>query len=243
VRIEVGHHVVVEGEGEIGLDTLRPGEYVSVAVCDNGIGMTEDVQARAFEPFFSTKGPGAGTGLGLSQTYGFVSQSGGTVRIESAPGQGTRITMLLPRALHAAANTAKPPPLPARDGSGEHILLVEDDALLRQTMADALRGRGYTVSTAADGPQALRMLDDDDTGSAFALLFTDVVMPGGLTGVDVALQARKRRSTLPVLFATGYSSAAILDAWPEKVDLLAKPYSPEEVAARIAARLEVREVV
>jgi CheY-like chemotaxis protein len=205
--------------------------------------MTEEVQARAFEPFFTTKEPGAGTGLGLSQTYGFATQSGGTIRIESAPGRGTRVEMLLPRAAGAVVS-AHPPEKPgaARDGQGEHILLVEDDALVRQTMADALRGRGYTVTEAADAAEALRLLDAP-AHAPFALLFTDVVMPGGLTGVDLALQARRRLATLPVLFATGYSSAAVLDAWPEPADVLPKPYTPEQVAAHIAAKLELKEMV
>jgi CheY-like chemotaxis protein len=206
--------------------------------------MTQDVQARAFEPFFTTKPIGAGTGLGLSQTYGFVTQSGGAIRIESAPRRGTRVVMILPRAAEApAAPCGSDLPRQPRDGRGEHILLVEDDPLVRQTISDALRGRGYMVTEAAHAMEALALLDQASASGAFALLFTDVVMPGGLTGVDLALRARRLHPALPVLFATGYSSAATLNAWPEPVDLLPKPYSPDQVAARIAAKLDMQEMV
>jgi PAS domain S-box-containing protein len=243
VRIEICN-ISVGGAAEGIEDGLPPGDYVAVCVCDDGVGMTEEVRARAFEPFFTTKGPGAGTGLGLSQTYGFVTQSGGTIRIDSATGRGTRIEMLLPRAEgpDAAADAANNAGQ-ARGGKGEHILLVEDDALVRQTMAEALRGRGYMVTEASDAAEAIHLLDGAAPPSPFSLLFTDVVMPGGLTGVDLALRARRSHATLPVLFATGYSSAAVLDAWPEPVDVLPKPYSPEQVAARIAAKLDMKEMV
>jgi len=220
-------------------DAQPTGDFVSISVLDDGVGMTEEVQAHAFEPFFTTKGPGAGTGLGLSQTYGFVTQSGGAIRIKSAPGCGAEIEMLLPRApSEIQAGRAPEHTAIARDGQGEHILVVEDDALVRQTIADALRIRGYTVTEAPDGQAALKLLEHPPA-APFALLFTDVVMPGGLSGVDLALQARERHASLPVLFASGYASASILDAWPEPVDLLAKPYSPEQLAARIAARLDM----
>jgi CheY-like chemotaxis protein len=150
--------------------------------------------------------------------------------------------MVLPRAASAGASPPAVLPDQARDGRGEHILLVEDDELLRQTISDALRGRGYTVTEAAQAVEALAHLDRPSSAGPFALLFTDVIMPGGLTGVDLALHARRRHPSLPVLFATGYSSAATLDAWPEPVDLLPKPYSPEQVAARIAAKLDMNEM-
>jgi CheY-like chemotaxis protein len=239
VRIEVSNRVI--GPAAFAADEpdkVPPGDYVSISVTDDGCGMTDEVRLRAVEPFFTTKGAGAGTGLGLSQIYGFVTQSGGALWIKSAPGAGTVISLLLPRAVSMPA-TARPAPAPGatRTGEGQHILLVEDDALLRQTMSDALRGRGYRVTEAEDGPAALTLLDAPDQDPAFELLFTDVVMPGGLSGVDLAVQVRKRRAALPVLFASGYSAASVLAGWPEPVDILAKPYSPEDVAARIAARL------
>jgi PAS domain S-box-containing protein len=241
VRIEIENQSI--GTADIlGADLLPPGDYVAVSVADNGVGMTQEVQARALEPFFTTKGPGAGTGLGLSQTYGFATQSGGAIRIDSAPGRGTRIAMVLPRAASAGVSHVATLPDQARDGRGEHILVVEDDQLLRQTISDALRGRGYRVTEAAHAMEALAHLDRPQSSGTFALLFTDVVMPGGLTGVDLALQARQLQPALPVLFATGYSSAATLGAWPEPVDVLPKPYSPEQVAARIAAKLDMNEM-
>jgi PAS domain S-box-containing protein len=237
VRITVANEPI--GLAESDPDALPPGDYVTVAVEDNGTGMTEEVRRRAFEPFFTTKEPGAGTGLGLSQTYGFVTQSGGTVRLVSMPGRGTRIAMVFPRA-QAPVPDSRPlslGPVP-RAGRGEPILLVEDDALLRQTMADALRGRGYAVTEAKDGVEALHLLETAEPQPGFALMFTDVMMPGGINGVDLALHARRKHPSLPVLFASGYSSASLLSAWPEKVDLLQKPYTPEQAAMRIAARLE-----
>ena len=241
VRIKIANRSLEAAEAAFaGPDRLPPGDYVSVCVCDDGAGMDESVRAHALEPFFTTKGPGVGTGLGLSQTYGFASQSGGTVHIESAPGKGSSVEMLLPRApvqhvpvFEPALSLAR-----ARDGRGEHILLVEDDALLRQTITEALRDRGYAVTAAPDGAQALMLLEQAPGNPDFALLFTDIVMPGGVTGVDVAIEARKRRATLPVLFATGYATTAVLDAWVGPLDLLPKPYSPEDAAARIAARLD-----
>jgi two-component system NtrC family sensor kinase len=163
--------------------------------------------------------------------------------VDSAPGSGTRIELLLPRVTDDVASPAAAEPLmPAREGAGEHILLVEDDELVRQTTAEALRGRGYLVTSACNGIEALGLLDTVPEPD-FALMFTDIVMPGGMNGVDLAKRARKRRPALPILFASGYSSPSILAAWPEPVDLLPKPYSPEQAAKRIAARLDVRESV
>jgi len=241
VRIDVSNRAVGVEEAASEPDPLPPGDYVVISVSDDGIGMNPEVQARAFEPFFTTKGPGAGTGLGLSQTYGFVTQSGGAIRVDSAPGRGTRIDILLPRAAEAGMQpVVAEPVLHKMEGAGEHILLVEDDDLVRHTMAEALRGRGYRVTSACNGIEALGLFDTVPEPD-FALMFTDIVMPGGINGVDLANRARKRRPALPVLFATGYSSASTLAAWPEPVDLLPKPYSPEQAAARIAAKLDVRE--
>ncbi len=227
-----------------GPDVLAPGDYGVLAVIDDGIGMTVDVRARAFEPFFTTKPPGAGTGLGLSQIYGFVTQSGGGVRIETAPGCGTRIEMLLPRTQSAlAAAPASPasgvPISDAVQGEGQRILLVEDDDLLRGTMADALRERGFAVTEAANAEQAVHVLNTEDV----ALMFTDVMMPGAMSGVELALMARARHRDLPVLFATGFANAAILDSWTDQADVMPKPYTQDLLATRIAAKLRVREKV
>ncbi len=240
VTIEIGNRRCDQESS--GPDVLLPGDYGVLAVIDDGDGMTADVRARAFEPFFTTKPPGTGTGLGLSQIYGFVTQSGGCVRIETAPGCGTRIEMLLPRSQAAAPPASPAPGMPAFAavrGEGQCILLVEDDDLLRATMADALRERGFAVAEAADAEQALHVLNTEDV----ALMFTDVMMPGAMSGVDLALVARERRHDLPVLFATGFADAAILDAWTDQADVMPKPYTQDLLAARIAAKLLVREKV
>jgi PAS domain S-box-containing protein len=227
------------GDDDIGKMTPEPvaaGDYVSITVTDTGRGMTRDVLERAFEPFFTTKAAGAGTGLGLSQTYGFASQSGGTVTIGSTPGIGTSVEILLPRASLAAA---PPPPasprLPAVGaGRGETILFVEDHTLLRETITEALQHQGYTVITAADAAGALNVLHE---GARVDLLFTDIVMPGEMNGVQLAMAARAQRAELKIMFASGYSDRSVLEPWTEKLDLVAKPYTLEQLAERIALRL------
>jgi signal transduction histidine kinase/ActR/RegA family two-component response regulator len=209
---------------------LPPGDYVTISVQDNGVGMTPEVLAHAFEPFFTTKQPGTGTGLGLSQAYGFASQSGGTLTIDSAPGEGARAAIVLPRAVQEAVSVARPkgPPQP---GKGETILVAEDDALVRDTVAESLRDLGYTVLTACDGAAALAVLE---RAASMDLLFTDVTMPGPLNGVTLALAARKRWPQLKILFTSGYSDRDVLAQWPEPLDVLQKPFNQGELAHRIA---------
>ncbi len=219
------------------LHGLAPGDYVSIAVQDNGAGMTPDVLARAFEPFFTTKQPGTGTGLGLSQAYGFASQSGGTLTLESAPGLGTRAAIVLPRAMQGALAVARPKGAP-RPGKGETILVAEDDALVRDTVAESLRDLGYNVITAPDGTEALAVLE---SGASMDLLFTDVTMPGPLNGVTLALAARMRQPRLKILFTSGYSERDVLAQWPEPLDVLQKPFNRGELAHRIAHSLHPAE--
>jgi len=185
---------------------LQPGQFVQIAVADTGLGMTKDVVDRAFEPFFTTKQSGQGTGLGLSQVYGFVKQSGGHVKIYSEVGEGTTVKIYLRRFV------GTPPALPdlrgepGRGRSGECILVVEDDADVRAYVVEALGGLGYDVLEAGHGEDALRLLDEHKTVS---LLLTDVVMPG-MNGRKLAEEARERRPGLKVLFMTGYSRNAIV---------------------------------
>jgi PAS domain S-box-containing protein len=235
ISIRFANYTLAQADiSALGQDHIEPGDFVGISVSDTGQGMTPDVLARAFEPFFTTKPQGAGTGLGLSQTYGFATQSGGAVRIDSTPGLGTTVELLLPRAMHAAPQpTGEVAPDPA--GHGETLLLVEDDALLRQTVAEGLRQRGYQVIEASDGNAALATLS---RGVNVDFLFTDVMMPGGLNGVAVARAARGLRSDLKIMFATGYSDRQVLAEWPEPLDLVQKPYSLETLATRIAARLQ-----
>jgi CheY-like chemotaxis protein len=222
-------------------DPLTPGDYVCITVADNGCGMPPEVLAHAFEPFFTTKKVGAGTGLGLAQTYGFAAQSGGAVQIASTVGAGTRVMILLPRAHEAVAVGEQQPNAPverrAPAGNGETILLVEDDALLRHTVAGALEDEGYVVIAAQNGAAAVAAIE---SGRRIDLLFTDVMMAGGLNGVQVARAARRARPDLKVIFATGYSDRMVLADWPEPLDLLAKPYALKEMAARIATRIAER---
>jgi PAS domain S-box-containing protein len=212
---------------------LEPGSYVMIAVSDSGMGMTRDVIERAFEPFFTTKEVGHGTGLGLSQVYGFVKQSGGHVRAYSEVGEGTTIKLYLPRLTGevAAGERIVHARVPAR-GVGEMILVVEDDENVRTATSDMLRELGYRVIAAADGASALRFVDAHPD---IRLLFTDVGLPGGMNGRQLADAARERRPELPVLFTTGYARNAIvhhgrLDAG---IHLLSKPFTYAELADKL----------
>jgi PAS domain S-box-containing protein len=216
-------------------DPIAPGDYVAITVSDTGAGMSEDVLDRAMEPFFTTKAAGTGTGLGLSQTCGFATQSGGTLRIRSAPGEGTQVDLLLPRALSEAVMPETPPVAPAPTDRHETIVLAEDDALLRQTVGDVLRAQGYRVETAQDGPAALALLRDLPH---IDLLLTDVMMPGGMNGVELARAARLELPGLRVMFATGFSDQKILAQWPHTLDVINKPFSLNTLIRRVAARLD-----
>src|SRR3712207_6684917 len=221
-----------------------------IAVSDTGCGMSPEVASRAFEPFFTTKDVGQGTGLGLSQVYGFVKQSGGHVKIYSEPGEGTTVKIYLPRLRDGeAAGTAdaagaagkregRRPSLP--DGAGETVLVVEDDEGVRRFTTEALRDLGYRVLEADGAHAALRLLDAH--GADVDLLFTDVVMPD-MNGRRLAEEAMRRRPGLKVLFTTGYSRNAIihngvLDAG---VQLIGKPFTVGELAEKVRAVLGRRE--
>jgi signal transduction histidine kinase len=215
---------------------VRPGQYVQIAVTDTGSGMTKDVIDRAFEPFYTTKQSGQGTGLGLSQVYGFVKQSGGHVKIYSETGEGTTIKIYLPRFFgksSAADETAREP---SRGRSGECVLVVEDDADVRGYVVETLDALGYDVLEAADGEHALRLLEAHKT---VHLLLTDVVMPG-MNGRKLADEAKQRQPLLKVLYMTGYSRNAIvhqgrLDAG---VDLIQKPLGSEQLANAVRKVLD-----
>lgn len=222
LTISTGNSIVGEADAD---DDAMPGCYVALAVCDTGAGMTNDTLARVFEPFFTTKDVGKGTGLGLSMVYGFVKQSGGHLRIESAIGRGTTVTVYLPRVEGAFVRREAAVEAPvAVSWRGAAILVVEDDAEVRAYSCDVLRELGYVVLSAADGPAAFEIIDGD---AAIDLLFTDVVLPGTLTGKDVADRLQSVRPGVPVLFTSGYAREAIghdgrLD---HDVELLPKPFS------------------
>ncbi len=215
------------------------GQYVMIAVTDEGVGMDRETLDRVFEPFFTTKEVGKGTGLGLSQVYGFVRQTGGAVRIYSEPGQGTTVKIYLPRLTGAEqpTATAAAQPEPASLRGAETILLVEDHDELRAYSSGILRELGYMVLTAANGMEALATLDDHPD---VTLLFTDVVLPGGMNGRQIADEALARRPDLKVLFTTGYTRNAIVHngALDRGVELIVKPFGFEQLAMKVRRILD-----
>ena len=215
-------------------DGLEPGQFVVIAVSDTGVGMSADVIERAFEPFFTTKEVGHGTGLGLSQVYGFVRQSGGHVRVYSEVGEGTTVKLFLPRLASDAVHDepAEHRPVAASRG-GETILVVEDDESVRAAASDMLRELGYRVVTAEDGASALRLIGERPE---IRLLFTDVGLPGGMNGRQLAEAARASRPELPVLFTTGYARNAIVHhgRLDPGINLLSKPFTYVELADKLS---------
>jgi signal transduction histidine kinase/CheY-like chemotaxis protein len=216
---------------------IAPGQYVAICVSDNGVGMPSDVLERAFEPFYTTKEPGHGTGLGLSQVYGFVKQSGGHIKIYSEVGQGTTVKIYLPR-LRGKAAEDEPEEQNGEIGAegNETILIVEDDAEVRAYLSEALRNLNYSVFTAPNMETGLDVLRKQ---GRIDLLLTDIVMPGG-NGRELATQAVTLRPNVQVLFMTGYSRNAVVHQGrlDEGVDLLHKPVSQAELATRVRMALD-----
>ena len=236
LSIETGNHGFNE-RAALEPDSA-PGEYVSLCVRDDGAGMAPEVLAKAFEPFFTTKPTGEGTGLGLSMIYGFVRQSGGRVRIDSALGRGTTVCIYLPRHPGGADPPAPsaPPAKLMRAAAGEVVLVVEDDATVRMLVTDMLHDLGYDTIAAEDGVAGLALLRADQR---IDLLVTDIGLPGGIDGRQLGEQARARRPDLRILYITGYAelpegAAGALDA---RVSTLTKPFSMPDLAARIDALL------
>ena len=221
--------------GQLGLD---PGQYVLLSVTDTGSGMPHDVLSRAFEPFYTTKPIGQGTGLGLSQLYGFARQSGGHVAIYSEEGHGTTVKLYLPRHRSAAeaADIAAAPPEPATANEGETILVVEDEGLVRMLMVQALEDKGYRVIEAHEAQGALRILESD---MKVDLLATDVGLPG-MNGRQLAETARALRPDLSVLFLTGYAHNAALGDEPlgPRTHLISKPFAVKTLLTKIRTMLE-----
>ena len=216
---------------------VDPGDYVMVAVSDTGCGMDGATLERAFEPFFTTKEVGKGSGLGLSMVWGFVKQSRGHIRIYSEPGHGTAIKLYLPRAEIGADEAAGASSETSSQGGTEKILLVEDDDMVREHVRGELSGLGYEVVAARDGLEAidsLRRFGDIE------LLFTDVVMRGGMSGRQLAEAARTMRPDLPVLFTSGYTENAIVHhgRLDRGIHLLAKPYRRHDLATKVRAILD-----
>ena len=213
---------------------LEPGQYVSLCVTDTGIGMPPEVIERVFDPFFTTKPIGQGTGLGLSMVYGFVRQSGGQVRIYSEVGQGTTMCLYLPR--HYGKDDDKPSALASktteRPQASHTILIVDDEPSIRMLLADALEEIGFSVIEAHDGPTGLRILQSDAT---IDVLITDVGLPGGMNGRQLADAARLTRAELKVLFITGYAENAIIGngQLAPGMQVLTKPFVVEALASRV----------
>jgi CheY-like chemotaxis protein len=217
---------------------LPPGPYVAICVSDTGCGMPSDILQRVFEPFFTTKEPGQGTGLGLSQVYGFVKQSGGHVKIYSEVDQGTTVKIYLPRYMGKANEDQELDDDFASSGEGdETILVVEDDADLRAYIGEVLRRLGYRVRAVPNATAALPILEEKN--SRIDLLLTDIVMPGR-NGRELGRQAQTLRPGLPVLYMTGYSRNAVVHQGrlDEGVDLLQKPISQQALGARVRDLLD-----
>ena len=225
---------------------LEPGDYVMLCVSDEGTGMAPHIQSRAIEPFFTTKGHGEGTGLGLAMAHGFVQQSGGRLEIESVVGRGTTIRMILPRDVPRAdggdeANRAtgyRTRPLDA--STAPSLILVVDDSREAVAMAgETLQDIGYRVVLAYSAEEALQRFDEAAaSGDGFKLVFTDVIMPGGANGITLAEQVRERDPSVPVLLTTGYNDEMAIDGpQPDAMDVLGKPYRRSEMIDRVQAAL------
>jgi PAS domain S-box-containing protein len=233
-----GRNLVLDAHDAASVPHLSPGPYVVVTVRDTGEGMAPPVAARAFEPFFTTKEVGKGTGLGLSQVYGFARQSGGTATLESAVGRGTAVRLFLPRAPRASARPAPAAverDAPRKDGAkaSETILIVEDDVHVLEAAVNALSALGYETLIARTGEEALALLGGPEP---IDLLFSDIVMPGGISGTELARRALHLRPGLPVLLTTGYAELD-RDATAD-LPLLSKPYRTSELARKVRAVLD-----
>ncbi len=220
---------------------LPVGQYVSLTVSDNGVGMSPEVVARAFDPFFTTKPIGMGTGLGLSMIYGFAKQSGGQVRIYSELGQGTSVSIYLPRhdRSEESATEAEQVETAPRADRGDTVLVVDDEASLRMLIVEVMQGLGYATLEAGNGADALRILESNQR---IDLLLTDVGLPGGMNGRQVADAARTLRAGLKVLFITGYAENAVLSHGhlAPGMHVMTKPFEMDALAKRVKTLIESR---
>jgi len=237
-RLTVKVQNISLGEADVDVDgQARPGDYIMVAVTDTGTGMTAEVASRAFEPFFTTKDVGKGTGLGLSMVYGFAQQSGGSMQIRSEPGQGTAVKLFFPRVGAPQASAAPPAGQRTTAAGSETILVVEDDDIVRGYVEGELKALGYRVIVTRNGPAALEILRGPET---IQLLFTDVVMPGGLFGPELAREAARLRPDLRILMTSGYSEHPVeaLDGLGREVQILNKPYRRHDLAMMLRSVLK-----
>jgi CheY-like chemotaxis protein len=224
-------NVSVSAKAECKGEPIDPGDYTVIAVSDTGIGMSSDVAAKAFDPFFTTKPIGQGTGLGLSMIYGFVNQSQGHVRIESAEGQGTTVKLYLPRYQGAAVETRQIAAPDTPYGSGEVVLLVEDEPSVRLLIGEVLSELGYGCLEAADAKSAIPILASQ---TRLDLMITDVGLPV-MNGRQLAEIARQHRPELKVLFVTGYAEHATTRTGflAPGMDIVIKPFALDALAVKI----------
>jgi CheY-like chemotaxis protein len=217
---------------------LSPGQFVTICVSDTGTGMSKDVLDRAFEPFFTTKDMGQGTGLGLSQVYGFVKQSGGHIKLYSEPGQGTTVKMYFPRLVGRGDEEDDELSEPVEVGEqGETILVVEDDDDVREYLLDALRDLKYHVISASNADGALNILKR--AAVRVDLLLTDVIMPGA-NGRELGRRAQQLRPSLKILYMTGYSRNAVVHQGrlDDGVEFIQKPMTQADLSARVRQILD-----
>jgi CheY-like chemotaxis protein len=232
----------VEARGSPANDELKPGDYVVLTVADTGSGIAPDIIGRVFEPFFTTKPTGKGSGLGLSMIYGFAKQSNGHVEIESEVDRGTTVRLYLPRAA-PALEQARPPARrsePATAAAGELILVVEDNATVRKSVVRQLQKLGYRTLEAEDGQEALAILERDPR---IDLVFSDVVMPGGMSGRQLAAAVRRRRPGMKILLTSGFpDKAGDGRAHERKEQVLGKPYRQRDLALKLREILQIETV-
>ncbi|HEV8026303.1 MAG TPA: ATP-binding protein, partial [Stellaceae bacterium] len=237
-RITIATANTVAGPGREPLDVeLAPGGYVTATVRDTGSGMAPEVRAHAFDPFFTTKEVGKGSGLGLSQVYGFARQSGGDVSVESEPGRGTSVRLYLPslgmpeEARAALAEEKEPREGPAKPA---RVLVVEDDDAVLEAARTVLSDLGYATLAARNGAEALAILRRDEP---IDLLFTDIVMPGGMNGITLAKEARQLRQDIKVLLTSGYDATVAERQGADSFEILPKPYRQSQLADKLAGVL------
>jgi len=226
-----GGSIIIEGRNEPSGKPDGAGDMVRLSIRDTGVGVAPEVLSRLFEPFFTTKPVGKGTGLGLSQVYGFARSSGGEAGIESVLGQGATIWMRIPRSTKAVVQEIAPVPQRKTDAQARRILMVEDDDSVAHLVEEMLRELGYEVVRAGDASSALGKLNQD---AVFDLVFSDMVMPGDVGGLDLAREISRSRPDLPIILTTGYSAAAAA-ASGEGRRVLIKPYRIERLAAELDA--------
>jgi PAS domain S-box-containing protein len=231
LTIETARTVVQQHDARVPFD-LKPGEYIAICVTDTGLGMTQEVLERAFEPFFTTKPLGQGTGLGLSQVFGFVKQSGGNIKIYSRPGQGTTVKVYLPRmSAQAVAEEQIRAELVEPGKRSESILIVEDNDEVRAFAADALRDYGFNVLEAAEASEALRVLEGK---TPVDLLFTDIGLPG-VNGRELVAMVQRKHPSIRILFTSGYAQmpSPASSRWISEIPLLTKPFTRSQLYERV----------